>query len=368
MAGSTRRSAARASGNSDRLGECPFPTGLVAGLSRQPKGPSIPLIPLALTACHAGSIVKSVAIIDSHLHLITANTLRRLRERTLPYRKKAIEAMRVRGKSFEERLKELEGYTLEDHARSWIEAFDSAGVEVGAFIAVGEGNDELAQFVAMRPRRFAAWGSLADPQHPDAARMVGQFRSMGLGGLKLYPPIQRLSANDRALYPIYEVAAEQGLPILFHFGITVGSFYDLSYASPLPLSAPATEFPEVTFIIAHFGAGFLRETLFLAYHTENVCVDTSGTNNWRLYHPGEPSLEQVFRDALRAFGAKRILFGTDSTFFGGYRHHILKEQVDLLHRLEITPAERDLILRENAQRVLRLPVGQPANGGAKASE
>ncbi len=308
-----------------------------------------------------------MAIIDSHLHLITANMLRRLRERPQPYRKQAIEAARFRGKTFEERLKELEGYTLEDHARQWREAFDAAGVDLGAFIAVGEGNEELAQFVALNPRRFAGWGSLADPCHPDAARTVARFPSMGLSGLKLYPPIQRFFANDRVLYPIYEVAAEAGLPILFHFGITVGNFYDLSYASPLPLSAPAKEFPEVTFLIAHFGAGFLRETLFLAYHTENVCVDTSGTNNWRLYYPGEPSLEQVFRDALRAFGPKRILLGTDSTFWGGYRHQILQEQLEILSHLDLAPADRDLIRSGNAQRVLRLPVREPAGGSTDAS-
>ena len=294
-----------------------------------------------------------MAIIDSHLHLITAHMMRRQRERLPVYRQRAVEAARVRGKSFEERMKELEHLTVEDQARSWLPAFDAAGVEAGAFIAVGEANDELAQFVAINPQRFLGWGSLSDPRHPDAGRTVARFRSMGLSGLKLYPPIQRFLPNDRALYPVYEAAAEQGLPVLFHFGITVGAFYDLSFASPLPLSAPVKEFPEVTFIIAHFGAGFLRETLFLAYHTENVCVDTSGTNNWRLYYPGEPSLEQIFRDALRAFGPRRILFGTDSTAFDGYRHHILKEQVGVLDRLELTPEDRALILSENARRILR---------------
>jgi len=295
-----------------------------------------------------------MTIIDSHLHLVTAAMLRRQRERFPQYRKKAMEAARIRGKTFEERLAELEGMSLEDHARSWLEAFDAAGVQAGAFIAVGEGNEELSRFVAMNPQRFIGWGSLSEPRHPDAGRTVARFRSLGLSGVKLYPPIQRFLPNDRALYPVYEAAAESGLPILFHFGITVGAFYDLSFASPLPLSAAVKEFPEVTFIIAHFGAGFLRETLFLAYHTENVCVDTSGTNNWRDYYPGQPSLEQVFRDALRAFGPRRILFGTDSTAFGGYRHHILEEQRAILRRLELSDDDRQAVLAGNARRVLGL--------------
>lgn len=296
----------------------------------------------------------AMAIIDSHLHLFTASMLARQRDRMPTYRKRAAESARIRGKTFEERLKELEGRTLEDHARYWLEAFDTAGIETGAFIAVGEGNEELGQFVALNPKRLAGWGSLTDPRHPDAGRTVSRFRSMGLSGLKLYPPIQRFLPNDRALYPVYEAAAEAGLPVLFHFGITVGAFYDLSFASPLPLSAVVKEFPEVTFVIAHFGAGFLRETLFLAYHTDNVCVDTSGTNNWRDYYPGQPSLTQIFRDALRAFGPTRVLFGTDSTAYGGYRHHILKEQVEILNGLELSGEDREAILAGNARRVLRL--------------
>lgn len=295
-----------------------------------------------------------MGIIDSHLHLVTAAMLRKMRDRSPGSRRKAMEAVRVRGKTLDERLAELESQTLHDHAQHWLREFDAAGVDVGAFIAVGEGNDELAQFVALHPDRFAGWGSLADPRHPDAWRTVAKFREMGLSGLKLYPPVQRFLPNDRTFYPIYEAAADSGLPILFHFGITIGAFYDLSYASPLPLSAPVKEFPDVMFLIAHFGAGFLRETLFLAYHTENVCVDTSGTNNWRLYHPGEPSLEQVFRDALRAFGPQRILFGTDSAVYGGYRHHILKEQLEVLDQVELPAADRAAIMGDNARRILRL--------------
>lgn len=300
-----------------------------------------------------------MTILDSHLHLITANMMQ-TRARMPAYRQKAVQGVRWRGKTFEERVRELEGQTLEDHARSWLDAFDAAGVEAGAFIAVGEANEELGQFVALNPTRLIGWGSLSDPKHPDAWRQVSRFRALGLSGLKLYPPTQRFLPNDRALYPVYEAAAEANLPILFHFGITVGAFYDLSYASPLPLSAPVKEFPDITFVIAHFGAGFFRETLFLAYHTENVCVDTSGTNNWREYYPGNPPLEQIFRDAIRAFTPTRVLFGTDSTVWGGYRHHILKEQVEILSRLDLSEDDRTNILRMNARRVLRLPDPVPA--------
>lgn len=313
----------------------------------------------------AAETARPSAIIDAHLHLVTATMIQRLRERPQTLRDRAVQQARPRGMSLEERMRKLQGMTLEEQAAQWLAAFDQAGVDGGVFIAVGEGNDELAGFVAINPDRLHGVGSLTDPRHPDAARTVRTFRSRGLSALKLYPPIQRFLPNDRAFYPIYEACAEEGVPIIFHFGITVGAFYDLSYASPLPLSAVIKEFPEVTFVIAHFGAGFLRETLFLAYHTDNVCVDTSGTNNWRLYHPGEPSLEQVFRDALRTFGPRRILFGTDSTVWDGFRHHILKEQLEVLDRLELSPADRALILGQNARRVFRLASGHGTGGADK---
>lgn len=172
--------------------------------------------------------------------------------------------------------------------------------------------------------------------------------------MKLYPPTQRFSASDRAVYPVYEAAAEQGLAVLFHFGITIAPIYDLRYANPLELSAAANDFPEVTFVIAHCGAGFLREALFLAYHTENIWVDTSGTNNWRDFTPGPPSLELVFRDLLRTYGARRVMFGTDSGMPQEYRVAILTEQRETFARIGLSKDDREAIFGGNARRLFRL--------------
>lgn len=296
-----------------------------------------------------------MAIIDAHMHLMTPGMFRRQQERAQAHRAIARERARVRGMTYQERIAQLERITLAEQARMWLEAFDGAGIGAGVFIAMGEANDDLAEFVRLNPKRLYGCGSLLDPAHPDAVRTVRRFPSLGISALKLYAPTLRVQLNDRLVYPVYEAAAECGLPIIIHFGITVGSFYDLTFANPLALSAPSREFPEVTFIIAHFGAGFLRETLFLAYHTENICVDTSGTNNWRLYVPGEPSLEQVFRDALRTFGPERILLGTDSTWFSGYRKQIVEEQVALLDALNLSAGDREAILAGNSRRIFGIP-------------
>jgi len=293
--------------------------------------------------------------VDSHLHLVTAAMFRRMRDHPWPIRPQALKAFTGRGSRMAQRMQALEGVSLREQAARWRGAFDRANVETGFFIAVGEGNEELAEFLRLDPARFQAWGSVMDPTAPDAAATVRRFGAWGLRGLKLYPPTQRFSASDRAIYPVYEAAAEQGLAVLFHFGITIAPIYDLLYANPLHLSAAARDFPEITFAIAHCGAGFLRETLFLAYHTENIWVDTSGTNNWREVTPGAPPLEDVFRDLLRAYGARRIMFGTDSGIPEDYRVAILGEQQDTFGRLGLTDEDRTSIFGGNARRIFRLP-------------
>jgi len=279
---------------------------------------------------------------------------RRLRERPWPLRPQALAKLSGETGRWAQRMRHLEGITLSQHAAQWREAFDQAGVDIGFFIAIGEANEELAEFVRLHPQRFQGWGSVVDPTAPDAASTVGRFRGWGLRGLKLYPVTQRFSASDPAVYPVYEAAAEQRLAVLFHFGITIAPVYDLRYADPLHLSAAANDFPEITFVVAHCGAGFLRETLFLAYHTENIWVDTSGTNNWREFTPGSPSLDDVFDDLRRTFGPGRVMFGTDSVLPEEYRARILDEQQAAWGRLELSPEDRAAIFGGNARRLFRL--------------
>src|SRR5207302_9456639 len=99
------------------------------------------------------------------------------------------------------------------------------------------------------------------------------------------------------------------------------------------------------------------ETVFLAYRTENVWVETAGTKKRREYPPGAPSLEEVFRDLLRTYGPRRIMFGTDSTAPEEYRTAILAEQRQVFERVAEAEADRRAIFGENARRLFRLPGG-----------
>ncbi len=130
---------------------------------------------------------------------------------------------------------------------------------------------------------------------------------------------------------------------------------DLAYANPLDLIPAANAFPGVKFIIPHFGAGFLRETLMAGSMCDNIYVDTSSSNSWMATQSPPISLEDVFRAALDVFGTERILFGTDScTFPRGWRHDLMAAQWDALEACGLARDEKMTIFAGNAARLLGL--------------
>src|SRR5439155_663489 len=99
--------------------------------------------------------------------------------------------------------------------------------------------------------------------------------------------------------------------------------------------ARALAYASVTFIVPHFGAGFLREALMVADLCPNVRFDTSSSNAWIKYHSGL-TLSAVFQQALAIVGADRLLFGTDSSFFPrGWVKDVYEQQSAALDELSI---------------------------------
>ena len=95
----------------------------------------------------------------------------------------------------------------------------------------------------------------------------------------------------------------------------LASPYDMRFSNPIDLHAMALKYPEVPIVVPHFGAGYFREALMLADLCPNVYLDTSSSNRWMRYQDSHLNLRQVFQRALDVVGPKRLLFGSDSSFF-----------------------------------------------------
>ncbi len=83
----------------------------------------------------------------------------------------------------------------------------------------------------------------------------------------------------------------------------------------------------------------------------NVYLDTSSSNSWMRYEGLD--LRHAFRRALDVVGPKRLLFGTDSSFFPrGWHHQIFEEQARVLYELNVSAEDAQAIFGENLLRIL----------------
>lgn len=243
-------------------------------------------------------------------------------------------------------------------ALRWRESLDLNGVSKAALIAsVPEDEASVETAIAACPGRFYGY-FMVDPLRPQAFERVKSVLERGImHGLCLFPAMHGYSIADPRLVPMFEMAADRRAIVFVHCGaISVGvrkrlglpSPFDMRYSNPLDLHPVAMHFPQIRFVIPHFGAGFFRETLMLCDLGPNVYIDTSSSNRWMAYEPASLDLRDVFRRAIDLIGTKRLLFGSDSSYFPrGWNRSVLDQQVKALYELGLDADEARLILHDN---------------------
>jgi hypothetical protein len=245
-------------------------------------------------------------------------------------------------------------------ARKWVTELDTHGVERAAIIASMHGDEaSVSAAVAYAPKRFYGYFML-DPTQTDASdRMNAAAADPNLHAVCLFPAMHTYSISDPRVVPLLEIASDSHLAVFVHCGaISVGvrnklglpSQFNLRFSNPVDLHPVALHFPRIRFIVPHFGAGLLRETLMLADLCPNVYIDTSSSNRWMRYEGLD--LRTVFQRAIEVVGFDRLLFGTDSSFFPrGWHAAIFEQQVKTLYELGFGELEASKILRFNLESV-----------------
>jgi predicted TIM-barrel fold metal-dependent hydrolase len=243
-------------------------------------------------------------------------------------------------------------------AQRWASELDRHGVRRAALISSAPADEEsVSAAVASHPDRFFGY-FLFDPTRPDAVdRVRAAVANSHLHCMCLFPAMHTYSIVDERVVPILEIASDNGLAVFVHCGaLSVGvrkklglpSQFDLRFSNPLALHPVALHFPKLRFVVPHFGAGLFREALMLADLCPNVYFDTSSTNRWMSYEGLD--LRAVFRRALEVVGARRLLFGSDSSFFPrGWNEEILRQQTTALYELGIEREQASLILEGNLE-------------------
>lgn len=244
----------------------------------------------------------------------------------------------------------------EVQADRWAAEIDKYGLRAVGFVT-GGGNDHLAGIVDKYPGKFVGFAHnylFAENAVEELYRAVNE---LGMKAYKLLAPGLDRPIEDEAAYPVWEACADLDIPVLVHFGImgSGGGIATHENINPLKLHNVAKHFPDVTFVVPHFGCAWVRETLQLCWACRNVSIDTSGSNQWIRWVPGDLTISQLFAKYLATIGPERILFGSDSSWFPrGFAIRYLQDQIRDARNLGMSHQQLQLIFGGNAARLLKI--------------
>jgi len=209
-------------------------------------------------------------------------------------------------------------------------------------------NEEVAESCAAHPDTLIPFASI-DPFKGRAGRREARrlVTTHGVRGFKFHPSLQGFAPDDRMAYPLYEVIEELGIPAVFHTGQTGigagvrgGGGIRLKYSNPMLVDDVAADFPDLRIILAHPSFPWQDEALAVATHKPLVHIDLSGWSP--KYFP--PQLVRYANSLLQ----DKVLFGSDYPVITPDRW------LADFAALDIKPAVRPKILKDNAARLLGL--------------
>ena len=268
-------------------------------------------------------------IIDTHSQLWTKEALE-----TLPKEMAA---------SYRQAFKDLRIPTIEDT----IKDMDDAGVDKAVIVAIDAettytykvSNELIADTVKLYPDRLIGFASV-DPHKGLVAieELKKAVTGLGLKGLKLIPHLIEMNSNDRAIYPLYEVAQELKIPVLLHTGTQFHAGTKLKYCRPIDLDEVAIDFPHLTIIAAHFGFPWYWETIAVVQRNPNVFFNIAG---WAPRHIPKDVISYI-NGPLKT----KALLGSDYPLLSRVR--IMKE----IDELDLKDGVKELLCSENPKRVL----------------
>jgi predicted TIM-barrel fold metal-dependent hydrolase len=239
----------------------------------------------------------------------------------------------------------VEKYTT---GESYIAYLDENGIDYGIVIAeqapitsAMAGNETIEGLCEGQPR-LIPFASVNPYLIPNPARELERLVTRhGFRGLKLYPTYEYFYPNDAMLYPVYAVAQELQIPVMWHTGSSVFPASRLKYGDPLLIDDVAVDFPELTAIITHSGRPFWYDRAYaLARFHEHVYMEIAGLPPQRLL-TYFPELERV---------ADKTLFGSDWPSVMA-----AKKNIETIRGLPLSENAKEAILGGNAARILKLP-------------
>jgi aminocarboxymuconate-semialdehyde decarboxylase len=253
-------------------------------------------------------------------------------------------------------------------------------------------NDGLSELCAKHPDRFTGWvGGLPMNAPEQAVKEAERILLRGnANGLQIHTNVNGHCLDEPQFFPIFEVAAKSGKPVLLHPARTAGfpdfaaerkSRYEIwailgwpyetsATMARLIFSGLTTRLPQLKFLVHHLGAMIpffdaRLETGWATLGSRTSDADYSGV----LKMLGRPLMD-CFRDfyadtalcggrigtecGLAFYGADRVLFASDAPFGPEGGAGCIRETMKVLASLDISAADREKLCYRNAQALFGL--------------
>ncbi len=194
-------------------------------------------------------------------------------------------------------------------------------------------NDFITESVNAHSDRLFGFGTMHQ-DYEDKIAEVDRCLGMGLKGIKLHPDTQMFNVDDERMLEMYDYLQDKA-PVLFHCGD-----YRYDYSHPRRIAKICKMFPHLTVIGAHFGGYSVWDEAYEYLKDLNCMLDTSSSS--ALMEEG------MFERLIKAYGADRLLFGTDFPMWDS------KEELERFLSVSLTDGEREKILWANGAKLLNI--------------
>ena len=236
-----------------------------------------------------------------------------------------------------------------------LHTLDGAGIDVGVLLApfLGDGysiddaeslrraNAHLARLVKHHPDRLVGF-AVVDPRDPGAADDLRHaVETLGLRGVKMVPT--GWHADEARVQPVFAVASELKLPVLFHSGIFIDGRSG-RFCRPASFEV-MRDHPGARVALAHVGWPWTDEAIAVALidRIHGVPEDRCAFRLDISFGPPPPYRREVLARALDVIGAGLLQFGSDC-FFPCSAEHVRERMgwvQELFDQLELDAATRE---------------------------
>ncbi len=267
------------------------------------------------------------------------------------------------------------------------------------------GNDGMAELVAKYPERFPAFIAALPMNDPDELLEEAEraIKKLGAVGVQVFSNVNGAPLTAPATMPLFDLMAKLDRPIWLHptrladtpdyktekkshyeIWWTLGWPYETSVAmAHIVFAGLFDKHPDLKIITHHLGGMIPYFEGRVGPGWDQLGTRTSDEDYFALLKKLKRRPLDYFRlfyadtavfgsqaateCGLKFFGADRVLFASDAPFDPEKGSAYIRWTIEIIDRLDITPAERAAIYEGNARRLLKLPASGARSAKAVSS-